>query len=313
VRTIIEISVPVLTFALLAGVGLDLRSDDFRRVHRQPALVLTGLIGPLLLLPPIAVCLTWVFQSDPHVTAGLLLVAACPIGGISNTYSFMARASTALSVTLTGLSCLLAGVTVPAVGRGLELALSQPLELTVPITTLIVQLLLMFTLPVGLGMWVRRRWPEWAETFRPLAQRLAFAGVGLMLVLIVLDNPRGFFGDLPNTVPLAAVFIVCSAATGWMAAAIVTDEPRDRFTVAAEFGTRNLGVAMAVAVTMLGRVEFARFAYTYFLTELPLMLVAAVLFRRRHGQALTVPSSRNRTNPISAPSTPDRSIGSRTL
>ena len=63
-----------------------------------------------------------------------------------------------------------------------------------------------------------------------------------------------------------------------MAAAFVTSDPRDRFTLAAEFGTRNLGVAMAVAVTMLGRVEFARFAYTYFLTELPLMLVASRSF-----------------------------------
>jgi ACR3 family arsenite efflux pump ArsB len=67
---------------------------------------------------------------------------------------------------------------------------------------------------------------------------------------------------------------------------MVTRDPRDRFTIAVEFGTRNLGVAMAVAVTVLGRLEFARFAYTYFLTELPLMLAAVVFFRRRHAQAV---------------------------
>jgi ACR3 family arsenite efflux pump ArsB len=60
----------------------------------------------------------------------------------------------------------------------------------------------------------------------------------------------------------------------------VTEDRHDRFTFAAEFGTRNLGVAMAVAVTLLGRVEFARFAYTYFLAEIPLMLVAIAMFRR---------------------------------
>jgi bile acid:Na+ symporter, BASS family len=286
VRTLIDIGVPVLTFVLLAGVGLDLTSEDLRRVRRQPAVVLVGLVAPLLLLPPIAVCLAWAFQPAPDVVAGLLLVAACPIGGISNTYSYLARASTALSVTLTGLSCLLAGVTVPAVGQGLEIALTQRLELTVDVATLISQLLLLFTLPVGLGMWVRRRWPDWARTYRPTAQRLVFVGVGLMLVLIILDDPRAFVGDLPDTIPLAAVFIACSAAVGWLAAATVTSDPRDRFTMAAEFGTRNLGVAMAVAVTMLGRVEFARFAYTYFLIELPLMLVAVTLFRRRHGHLL---------------------------
>jgi BASS family bile acid:Na+ symporter len=279
-QTLIAVSVPLLTFVLLAGVGLGLTGEDFHRVRRHPAVAVMGLIGPLLLLPPIALGLAWAFQPPPDVTAGLLLVAACPIGGISNTYSYIARASTALSVTLTGLSCLLAGVTVPAVGKALDMVVTEPLELAVPLPTLITQLFLMFALPVALGMWARQRHPDWALKHRPTAERLAFAGAGLMLVLIILDNPRAFVDDLPTTVPLAAVFIVCSSAAGWLAATTVTKDPRDRFTLAAEFGTRNLGIAIAVAVTMLGRVGFARFAYTYFLTELPLMLLAAALFRR---------------------------------
>ena len=47
---------------------------------------------------------------------------------------------------------------------------------------------------------------------------------------------------------------------------------------------------MAVAVSMLGRVEFARFAYTYFLAELPLMLVAVALFRRQY-RGVIVPAA----------------------
>lgn len=284
-KTLIDVSVPVLTFVLLAAVGLDLTAREFARVRRQPILVFAGLVGPLILLPPIAVGLAWVLRPSPEVAAGLLLVAACPIGGISNTYSYLARASTALSVTLTGLSCLLAGLSMPAVGRGLELASRQPMDLAVPIPSLLAQLLVMLTLPVGIGMWVRRQWPAEAVRHRAAVQRLAFIGVAIVLVLIILDDPRAFVGDLPSTVPLAAIFIACSAAAGWLTAAVITGDARDRFTLSAEFGTRNLGVAMAVAVTLLGRVEFARFAYTYFLTELPLMLVAIAVFRRRHGDA----------------------------
>ena len=66
--------------------------------------------------------------------------------------------------------------------------------------------------------------------------------------------------------------------------------PGDRFTIAVGFGSRNLGVAMAVAVSLLGRVEFARFAYTYFLAELPLMLIAVALFRRQH-RGVIVPAA----------------------
>jgi bile acid:Na+ symporter, BASS family len=283
VKTLVDVSVPVLTFILLAAVGLNLTSEHFATVRRQPALVMAGLIGPLLLLPPVAVCLAWVFRPPPDVAAGLLLVAACPIGGISNTYTYLARASTALSVTLTGLSCLLAGVTMPVVGQALERALAQPLNLAVPIPLLVGQFLLMLTLPVGLGMWVRRHWPERAARHRPAVERVAFAGVGFMLFFVVLSAPRAFLDGLVSTVPLAAMFVTCSAAVGWMTASMVSNDPRDRFTLAAEFGTRNLGVAMAVAVTLLGRIEFVHFAYTYFLTEMPLMLVAIAAFRRRQG------------------------------
>ena len=280
-KTLIDIAVPALTFFLLTAVGLDLTREDFARVRRQWTVVLAGLLAPLVLLPPIALGLTWVFQPSPEIAAGVLLVAACPIGGISNTYSYLARASTALSVTLTGLSCLIAGATVPAVGRGLELAVGRPLDLAAPIPLLLAQVLVMLALPVVLGMWIRRRSPELAERHRPALQGLAFTGIALVLLLVIVDDPQGFFGGLSTTVPLAAAFVVCSMGAGWMTAVSVTDDRRDRFTLAAEFGTRNVAVATAIAVTLLGRVEFARFATTYFLTELPLMLVAIAVFRRR--------------------------------
>ena len=280
-KTLIDVSVPVITFILLAAVGLDLSREDFARVRRRNAVVLAGLLVPLVALPPIAIGLIWALAPRPDVAGGLLLLAACPIGGISNTYSYLARASTALSVTLTGLSCLLAGVTVPAVGRGLELVLGRPLELAAPMPLLLTQLVLMLALPVALGMWIRQRSQAFAERHRTTLQQFAFAGIAIMLLLVILDDPQSFIDGLSTTVPVAAAFVVCSMGAGWITGAWVTADRRDRFTLAAEFGTRNVAVATAIAVTLLGRVEFARFATTYFLTELPLMLVAIAAFRSR--------------------------------
>jgi BASS family bile acid:Na+ symporter len=279
VKTLIDVAVPTLTFVLLTAVGLDLTSDDFARVRRRWPVALAGLIAPLALLPPIAVGLTWAFDSPPETAAGVLLIAACPIGGISNTYSYLARASTALSVTLTGVSCLLATVTIPAISRGMELTLARPLGFSAPIPLLLAQLVLVLGLPVAIGMWVRRHWPDSAGRHRPALQRFAFGGIAIILLLVILDDPQAFFGGLSTTVPLAALFVACSMAAGWVTAAIVTRDRNDRFTVAAEFGTRNVAAATAIAVTLLGQVEFARFATTYFLTELPMMLVAIALFR----------------------------------
>jgi len=278
--TVIDIALPIITFMALTAVGLDLTPAHFHQVRRQTLTLVAGLAAPVFLLPILALGLLRVFEPAPHVAAGLLLVAASPIGGISNTYSYLARASTALSVTLTTLSAALAFVTIPAVSWGFERALGQPMGFAAP-AMLPVQLLLMVLLPVMTGMWIRRRWPGVAEERRPAIQRAAFVVLALLLALIIGSDVDQFASGLSGTVPLAVAFVVLSFGVGWLVAATVRAPLPDRFTLAAEFATRNVAIATAIAVTLLGQASFAFFGATYFLTELPLMLVAIVIYRWR--------------------------------
>jgi bile acid:Na+ symporter, BASS family len=280
VNTLIGVAAPATAFILLVAVGLDLTADDFARVRRQPAVVLAGLVAPLIILPPLALGLAWLFRPGPAVTASVLLIAACPIGGISTTWSYLAKASTALSVALTGLSTVFGAVTIPIVGAGIEMAVARPFGLSAPIPVLLIQVVLLLALPVAIGMWMRRLAPALSERYAPVLRAVSFIGITVVFLLVIADNPAAFVDGLSTTVPLAAVFVVSSTLAGWLTAALVTSDSRDRFTLAAEFGTRNIGVAMAIAVTLLGRVDFARFATTYALTEVPLMLMGIALFRR---------------------------------
>jgi len=279
VQLVLDYSVPAIAFTLLTAVGLNLTDDDFDRVRRQPAVLLTGLFAPLLVLPLFAAGLAAVFPAGADIQAGLLLIAVCPVGGISNVFSYLAGASPALSVSLTGLSCLLAGLTIPLVSAALEAVLDRSLGLSVPPGVLVSQLIVMLAVPVAIGFWVRRRWPATAMRYQPAVERTSFVGVTALIGFIIADDPGAFLSGLGTTVPLAATFVCGAAAMGWLVSALVTRDARDRFTLAVEFGTRNVGVAMAIAVTVLGRVEFARFGITYFLTEIPLMLAAVAAFR----------------------------------
>ena len=78
----LEIAVPVITILALLAVGLDLTQADFAKVRQRPGIVAAGLLSPLVMLPPLAVGLIAVFDPPPAVQGGLLLIAACPIGGI---------------------------------------------------------------------------------------------------------------------------------------------------------------------------------------------------------------------------------------
>ena len=63
IRTLIALVIPAMNFVLLFTVGLDLTGNDFVRLRRQPALVVAGLVAPLVLLPVIAVGLIWLYSA----------------------------------------------------------------------------------------------------------------------------------------------------------------------------------------------------------------------------------------------------------
>jgi len=281
VKTLIDVAVPILTFLMLATVGLSLEAADFARLRRQRGVVLTGLLVPLLVLPALAVVLIRLFDPPPAVAGGLLLVAACPIGGISNFYSSLARASAALSVTLTGLSCLIAGATIPALGLFFERVLKFPLGLSAPLPLLLTQLFFILLLPVSLGMWMRHRYPSWTVRHRDGIQRGGLTVIAMLMAVAVVVDPGRFAVESLSIVPMAAVFIVLSFALGWVSGVVIGAEDRDRFTLAVEFATRNVAIAVAIAVTLLERIEFANFATIYLLTETPLMLLAVWAYRAR--------------------------------
>jgi len=75
-KLLLDIAIPAITFVLLGAVGLDLRVEDFRRVARQPGVMLAGLLGPVLLLPLLALGLLALFRPWPAIAAGLLLIVA---------------------------------------------------------------------------------------------------------------------------------------------------------------------------------------------------------------------------------------------
>jgi BASS family bile acid:Na+ symporter len=278
---VLDVVTPAIVFTSMTAVGLDLTRADFARLWRVPRVVAVGLFAPLVALPAIALALVRWFEPDPAVAAGLLLVASCPIGGISNAYSYLARASTALSVVLTGLSSVIALIAIPVTTRAFERILGEPLSVDAPVAILVLQLLLIVVLPISIGMLVRGGSPQWAKASRHWVHRLSFVLLGALLALVLTVEAERVGSMLSQLVLLAAVFVTASFAVGWLVGSAVRATSPDRFTLAAEFATRNVAIATSIAVTLLGRTEFAVFASVYFLTELPLMLAAVAVWRWR--------------------------------
>ena len=82
---------------IIYGVALDLRIEDFIEVFRRPVAPLAGLLAQLAVLPAVTWAITMLLKPQPSIALGMMVVAACPGGNISNLITHMARGNTALS------------------------------------------------------------------------------------------------------------------------------------------------------------------------------------------------------------------------
>ena len=98
---------------VMFGIALELRPSDFTRILRNPRPVLTGVCCQFLLLPALTFLLVWWWEPFPSFALGMILVASCPGGNVSNFMSHLAGGNTALSVSLTAFATLLAVVMTP--------------------------------------------------------------------------------------------------------------------------------------------------------------------------------------------------------
>ena len=289
-KTVLDIAIPIIAILIMIPVGLDLTPEDFRKVARSPKLVGAALVGQVLLLPLCAIALVQILDLKPHIMNGLLLIAACPAGGLSNCYTYLARAKTALSVSLTAGSCVAALGTMPLVMAAYSL-LGQSLGFEVPALRLIGHVFLMLVLPVLAGMALRRYYPAFAVRHDMTFRRVSLAGLALLVGYIVSEEGGRVAKDITGTMLAAGVFVCFAMASGYGVGVLCGGDTKDSFTLLIEFAVRNVAIATAIAVTVFGRLEFAAFATAYFLIETPFLFAAVLLFKMRSGPATRMPVS----------------------
>lgn len=262
-ETIFRTFVPIALSVLMFGMGLHLVGADFLRLTRFPKAVLAGLLGQLVLLPCIAFLLVHYLSLPLGMSAGLVILAACPGGIASNSISYLARADVALSVTLTALSSALALVTAPIIVElGLEIIqlrlpeISPADALHLPLAATMKQLLLVVVLPLSAGMLVRR----YAEALALRCDRWFRVGnVAVLLLLLLGAFAVGFDFLVQHFRVLGPVVLLLNLASmlgGYLLAQAFGLPMTQRHTIAIETGIQNVGLGLLIALNVLEQAEW---------------------------------------------------------
>ncbi|MGH7491072.1 MAG: bile acid:sodium symporter family protein [bacterium] len=119
-KAIIDLGLLFVIPLIMTAVGLAMAPRHFREMARQKRALFFSLIVQPVLLPLLGLILIRVASLPPQLSAGILLLAACPNGDIVNFYSWLARANVALAVTMTLMSLLLAVITMPIIIKANE-------------------------------------------------------------------------------------------------------------------------------------------------------------------------------------------------
>ena len=270
----------MLTFFLITVVGMETTVDNFRSVAKTPKALLGGILGQYV-LPLIAILLLKWIDLKPEISTGLLIIACAPAGGISNVYTYLAKANIELSVTLTAVSCIAAAITTPLMLKICESNGSLPgLGFRIPLGVLLIHLILLLMVPVTLGLFIRHRSPSFVERYKEALKACSFIGLFLLIAFVISQAPQTFVQNVQDVAVAAISFIVLSMLFALLLGMALRLPNKDRFTLISELGVRNVAISTTLAVSVLSRTEFAVFGTAYFLIEMPLLLFAVFAFRK---------------------------------
>ena len=98
---------------MMLGVALELKIDDFKRIVSSPKAPVIGLAAQFVLLPAFTFLLVLLIKPHPSIALGMMLVAACPGGNLSNIITYLANGNSAVSISMTAVSTVAAIIMTP--------------------------------------------------------------------------------------------------------------------------------------------------------------------------------------------------------
>jgi BASS family bile acid:Na+ symporter len=238
------------------GVALDIKVENFEEILRKPKSAIVGFISQAFLLPAFTFLLVLLLNPTPTIALGMILVAACPGGNISNFISSMARGNVALAISLTAISTSLAIFFTPfnfALWGSFYIdfynahnaaGLLRPLEIDK--YQMFQTVFILLGIPVIVGLFVSKKFPKLTEKIKKPINK----GSLLFFVLMVITMLSANFSQFISYVHLVFIFVLLqnglAMATGYFFGKLNNLSQTDNRTLAIETGIHNSGLALAL-------------------------------------------------------------------
>ena len=233
---------------VMYGIALDIEIKQFKVLLQTPKLVLVGLLSQFILLPALTFLFVLWMKPPPSVALGLFLVAACPGGNVSNFMSHLAKANTALSITLTAFATVLSVIMTPLNFQWYA-SLYEPTEVLLRSISVepadlfkVVGLLLAF--PLSLGLYTRYRFKSIAVRLKKILKPSSLILFMVLVGMALASNWEAFQKYATQFADLVIFHNTLAILLGFITAAVFRLDRYSRRSIAIETGIQNSGLGL---------------------------------------------------------------------
>ena len=277
---ITDIFLPLALAFIMFALGLGLTGADFLRVLKQPKDFLVGAISQIILLPIIAFILIKIWPISPELAIGVMIIAAAPGGVTSNILTSFAKGDVALSVSLTAIISLLSVITVPfIIITSLNLLDLNNVQ-NISLTNMALSMFLIVTLPVILGMIIKKILSNFALSFEPIAKKISIFLFVVVLIGAILAERNNVIAYFAQAGLITLVLNVVMMIVAFYVAQLLGSGVAQKKCIAIECGLQNGTLAIFVATTLFGGGVYLIPAATYSLIMFATSLIFVFIIKK---------------------------------
>ncbi|MBQ8307706.1 MAG: bile acid:sodium symporter family protein [Alistipes sp.] len=242
----------ILAFVMFC-VALGIKPETFKDLVKHPKSVIIGILLQWVGLPAVTFLVALALSPliTPMIALGMILVACCPGGNISNFISSLSKGNIELSVSMTAITTAFAPLVTPfnfflwgnLYSQLISLRSEIP-TLVIPFLPMLEQILLLLGLPIVLGLLFARYFPRATEKITRPAQ---VTSILLFIGMVIVSFSQNFQLFLDNIFYVFFIVMLhngCALGTGFLGGTLARVPQEDRRSLTIEIGIQNSGLGL---------------------------------------------------------------------
>ena len=244
---------------VMFGMGMTLKLSDFKVVFTKPKAVITGILSQFIIMPLLAFLLVKIFNLDPALAVGVILVGSCPGGTSSNVMTYLAKGDVALSVGMTACTTILAPVVTPAL-----VLLLGGATINVSYVSMLMSIVQVVLVPIVLGFVINHFFEKFAQACAKVLPLISVIAICLIIMAVVAANAAKIMTVGWLIVVVVMLHNLCGYALGYGVGKVLGLSRDQMRTLSIEVGMQNSGLATSLATVHFATMPLAAVPGTVF-------------------------------------------------